>query len=148
MLNRLAYSVYLAVKAVMAPVALGASGVVFDADGRALLVRHGYRRGWHLPGGGVAVGEAPEAALRRELAEEVGLSGGRFTLVGVYTVRVGWVGNVVVLYRVEDAAIDFHPGFEVREILWVSPEDPPPGISPATARRLAELRGGAASPFW
>jgi 8-oxo-dGTP diphosphatase len=42
--------------------------------GSALLVVHqSYRNGWHLPGGGVRRGEMPEAAARRELAEEIGL---------------------------------------------------------------------------
>jgi 8-oxo-dGTP diphosphatase len=38
-----------------------------------LLVRSSYRRGRHLPGGGVRRGEIPETAARRELAEEIGL---------------------------------------------------------------------------
>lgn len=39
-----------------------------------LLVRSSYRREWNFPGGGVHPGEAPEAAARRELAEEIGLA--------------------------------------------------------------------------
>jgi 8-oxo-dGTP pyrophosphatase MutT (NUDIX family) len=39
-----------------------------------LLVRVSYRHGWQLPGGNILPGEMPEAAARRELAEEIGLT--------------------------------------------------------------------------
>jgi 8-oxo-dGTP diphosphatase len=37
-----------------------------------LLLRSSYRTAWNFPGGSVRRGEAPEAAARRELAEEIG----------------------------------------------------------------------------
>jgi len=56
---------------------LGVRAVVLDAEDRVFLVKHSYVSGWHLPGGGVEVGETFRQALQRELAEE-----GRIELVG------------------------------------------------------------------
>jgi ADP-ribose pyrophosphatase YjhB (NUDIX family) len=56
---------------------LGVRAVVLDGDNRVFLVKHSYVAGWHLPGGGVEVGETFRDALRRELVEE-----GRIELSG------------------------------------------------------------------
>jgi len=49
---------------------LGVRAVVLDERNRVFLVKHSYVAGWHLPGGGVEVGETFHDALKRELVEE------------------------------------------------------------------------------
>jgi 8-oxo-dGTP diphosphatase len=39
-----------------------------------LLVKSSYRAEWNFPGGSVQAGETPDAAARREMEEEIGLS--------------------------------------------------------------------------
>jgi 8-oxo-dGTP pyrophosphatase MutT (NUDIX family) len=147
--GRIAWRFFILAKAVLHPVAFGAAGAVFDARGRVLLVRHRYMRGWQLPGGGVERGEAPDKAVLRELAEEVGLTGGKADFFGLYTARAGYASNLVALYCVRGGTVAFKPSLEISAVLFADPLDPPPGCTPATLRRLAELSGTAApTPFW
>jgi 8-oxo-dGTP pyrophosphatase MutT (NUDIX family) len=146
--RRLVYALFLSLKALLTRLVLGVNGLVLDEAGRVLLVRHGYQPGWQLPGGGVDGGETPEAAIRRELEEEVGLAGGAILPAGQYVRRVLWMHQLILLYRVEGARIAFRPGLEIRDILWADPAAPPPGLSPATGRRLAELAGAPVTARW
>jgi 8-oxo-dGTP diphosphatase len=55
---------------------VGVGAVVFDAEGRVLLIQRGrepLKGRWTLPGGLVELGESLEAAVTREIAEETGL---------------------------------------------------------------------------
>ncbi|MGH6870249.1 MAG: NUDIX domain-containing protein [Rhizomicrobium sp.] len=139
-LARLRLALILAAKALRTPVAFGASAVVEDGGGRVLLVRHSYMSGWHFPGGGVDAGEPPAQAVIRELREEVGLvTSAPPEFLGLFTRRVGWATNVIVLYRVRDAVLAFKPNLEIREILFADPKAPPDGATAGVCRRLREL---------
>jgi len=60
-----------------APVVLVAAAALIDADGRVLIAQRPAGKPmaglWEFPGGKVLAGETPEAALIRELNEELGI---------------------------------------------------------------------------
>lgn len=68
--------------------ALTVDAVVFDRLGRLLLIKranHPFAGQYALPGGFVDYGETVEAAARRELLEETGVTTSSLQLVGVYS---------------------------------------------------------------
>jgi ADP-ribose pyrophosphatase YjhB (NUDIX family) len=133
----------LTARALARPAIVGVAGAILDGHGRVLLVRHTYEPGWRLPGGGIGHGEALETALRRELAEELNFRGGEVRLFGLYARKVWWISHVVALYVIEGGTFDFRPSWEISAVVWEALDAPPPGTTPATLRRLAELAAGA-----
>lgn len=144
------FTLSIVAKALASPSVFGATAIVEDGEGRILLVRHSYIGGWQLPGGGVASGEPPELAVVRELEEEVGLAESMPPeFIALYSRKILWIANVITLYRVRNARIDFKPNFEVREAKFFDPAVLPDGTTGATRRRLAEFYGKVPrTPYW
>jgi 8-oxo-dGTP pyrophosphatase MutT (NUDIX family) len=140
------------------PLLLGVRVAVFDDRGHVLLVRHTYTPGWHLPGGGVDKGEtAPEAGLR-EVREETGLTlTGPLRLHGLFVTFNHGASNHVALYVVtishapaaDPAGTQAHrkrDRWEIAETGWFPADDLPRDATPATRRRLQEIRDGIDAP--
>jgi 8-oxo-dGTP pyrophosphatase MutT (NUDIX family) len=123
---------------------LGVQAVVLDEAERVLLVRHGYRPGWHFPGGGVEKREAVPAALVRELEEEAGIRlSSPPQLFGIYSHFDVFPGDHICLYivRAWSQGQVPQPNAEIRERGFFAADALPPGTSEGTRRRVAEVLG-------
>jgi 8-oxo-dGTP diphosphatase len=123
-----------------------------DAEGRVLLQRRPEGKAmaglWEFPGGKMEAGERPEAALVRELEEELGIAvdeaalapaafasadnGGRHMLLLLYLCRV-WRGEPAALHA--------------SELAWIAPRDMPSlPMPPADVPLVRALIGLLAPP--
>jgi 8-oxo-dGTP pyrophosphatase MutT (NUDIX family) len=121
---------------------LGVRALVLNGEDQVFLVKHSYVGGWHLPGGGVEVGETFLDALTRELMEE-----GRIELTGVpalhgnfFNRRVSRRDHVAV-YVVRQFRQD-RPPEPNREIIasgFFAIDALPPDTTRGTRLRIAEV---------
>ena len=121
---------------------LGVRAVVLDGETRVFLVKHSYVSGWHLPGGGVEVGESFRDALARELMEEgrIELSG-EPELHGVffnsYASRRDHVA-VYVIRHFRQAGLP-EPNREIVACGFFGSNTLPPDTTEGTRLRIAEV---------
>lgn len=102
-----------------------ATGVVlFDREGRVLLVKENYgRRRWGLPGGVIESGESPHEAAMREVREETGLSVELDHLIALYFLRTTRDGlRFIFAGRIVSGEPAVPASGEVAELRWFAPE--------------------------
>ena len=131
---------------------LGVRGLVLDGAGRVFLVRHTYVSGWHLPGGGVEVGETVAQALARELREEGNIEiEGEPRLLGLYLNLAAGQRDHVAVYVVRtflQVALR-PPDVEIAEAGFFPLGALPDGVTRGAQARILEVAGDAAvSAYW
>lgn len=117
------------------------AAVIRDPQGRILIAQrpaHKHQGGlWEFPGGKVEAGEAPAAALARELAEELGIqvTGARPLL----QVRHDYPDQAVLLdvWQVDAFTGDAH-GAEGQPLAWVAPRELADYDFPAANRPIVQ----------
>lgn len=131
---------------------LGVRAAVIDADERVFLIRHTYAPGWHLPGGGVEVGETPLDALGRELDEEARIrpTGDPLLHGTFFNSSVSNRDHVLVyVVRTFDVLERKRPDREIAEADFFPLSALPAGTTAGTRRRLVEIaEARRPDPFW
>jgi len=123
------------------PVTLGVR-VILERDGKVLLVKHTYRDGWFLPGGGVKRGETLEQAARREVSEEVGVQTKTMCLHGVYFNTSEYKSDHIGVFSCADFVLSGKMDYEIACCAWFSFDKLPVSTGDGTKRRLMEYASG------
>ncbi len=123
---------------------LGARTAVFDAEGRVLLIKMSYVKGWQLPGGGVDAGETLRQAAIRELREEAEIEPLEpLTLHGIFSNDPKFRGDHVAVYvcrKYKQGA--FKPGVEIVAAQFFAVDALPEDVNVGARLRIAEIVSG------
>ena len=132
----------------MARLLVVAAGALVDRDGRVLLARRPASKEmgglWEFPGGKVNEGESPEAALVRELKEELGIDAEAACLapIGFSSIASGEFHLLMPLFALRKWRGVVRP-LEAEALAWVRPTDfsdyPMPPADRPLALQLREI---------
>jgi 8-oxo-dGTP pyrophosphatase MutT (NUDIX family) len=124
------------------PRTFGAHALAFTPEGKIILVKLRYARGWRLPGGGRSEDEDPRDAVLRELREEIGMtSHGRVRSACDLEEITDFKRDLASLLIVED--VYYHPhkwSWEVEGIIETQPDELPPDLAPVARQWIGALR--------
>ncbi|WP_405116447.1 NUDIX hydrolase [Paenibacillus sp. FSL K6-1217] len=118
---------------------VGAAAVIWDSEGRILLVKHSYGKyNWELPGGLSEQNESAENTAKREVLEETGLEATVERLTGVYYEPFHDMHHFVFTCVLDDDQPPQPDEKEVTECNYWALNDLPRPISDFTIARIQD----------
>jgi ADP-ribose pyrophosphatase YjhB (NUDIX family) len=125
-----------------------AGAMIYDRDGRLLILKPTYKSGWTIPGGVMeADGETPWEACQREVAEECGVivQAGRLAAVDFRRPRPGRPGGLRFLFDCGRLAADAFDAIklqaeEISEYRLVRPQEAAGLLRKPIRRRVRAAR--------
>lgn len=112
------------------------AGIVIDAHDRVLVIQRRDNGHWEMPGGVLELGETFEDGLRREVAEETGMTVQVERLSGVYKNLSR--GIVALVFRCRPGPELVHPTPEARQTRWMTRDEVRDAMAPAFAIRVLD----------
>jgi ADP-ribose pyrophosphatase YjhB (NUDIX family) len=112
------------------------AGIVVDDNGRVLVIRRRDNGHWEPPGGVLEIGESFEDGVRREIAEETGLSVAVEQLTGVYKNMQRAV--VALVFRCRPLTERPRETAEAAAVRWADPAEISGLMDPAYAVRVSD----------
>lgn len=103
--------------------------LIFDERGRILLLEHVFRpdSGWGIPGGFIDRREQPEAALRRELREEIAVELEEVQMLFART--LGRPKQIEIYFRARVKGTPTPSSFEIKQAQWFTIDEIPEELS-------------------
>jgi 8-oxo-dGTP pyrophosphatase MutT (NUDIX family) len=124
------------------PRTFGAHALALTPEGKIILVKLRYARGWRLPGGGRSEDEDPRDAVLRELREEIGMtSHGRVRRACDLEEITDFKRDLASLLIVEDVL--YRPpkwSWEVEQIMESALDDLPSDLAPIAMGWIETVR--------
>ena len=131
---------------------MGAGCLLFNEQGKILLVKPTYKPGWEIPGGVVEENESPKQCCKRELREELGLERKIGSLLVIeYNCETDekseslmFIFDGGILYGMEISSIKL-PKDELSEFAFFTRQSLPQEMEPALRKRISAIFEQAAT---
>jgi 8-oxo-dGTP pyrophosphatase MutT (NUDIX family) len=127
---------------------LGVAALLFDPQGRILLVKKNYgKRRYGLPGGRIEAGETPRDAVLREVREETGVRARVQHIVGVYYLEYADgrppLLSIACRCAIESGEPEVPATGEIAEVGWFHPASLPAPLTNLAPHPIADAARGA-----